>query len=140
MRVIPGTHKLDIVSHRDTFAAHNMLSRGQEVAVAVDEAAAVDITLSPGEMSLHHVKIVHGSRPNTSRRPRIGFAIRYIASAVRQTAGAVDSAMLVRGKDAHRHFLPDPRPKADFDIEALAAYDLVCDRSRQFLFRPPADR
>ncbi|MBV9783625.1 MAG: phytanoyl-CoA dioxygenase family protein, partial [Acidisphaera sp.] len=35
MRVIPGTHKLDQVSHRDTFAENNLLSRGQEVAVEV---------------------------------------------------------------------------------------------------------
>ena len=61
MRVVPGTHKLDVVAHRDTYAVDNMLSRGQEVAVEVDEAKAVDIVLKPGEMSLHHTKIVHGS-------------------------------------------------------------------------------
>jgi hypothetical protein len=27
---------------------------------------AADVVLQPGEMSLHHVLIVHGSRPNTS--------------------------------------------------------------------------
>ncbi len=138
MRVVPGTHKKDIVAHRDTFAAHNMLSRGQEVAVAVDETAAVDLMLSPGEMSLHHVKIVHGSHPNPSPRPRIGFAIRFISPSVRQSAGAEDSAMLVRGADKYRHFQTDPRPQAEFDSAALAAYDAVCDRSRRILFRPAA--
>jgi hypothetical protein len=138
MRVVPGTHRRDIVAHRDTFAPHNMLSRGQEVAVTVDEATAVDLVLNPGEMSLHHVKIVHGSHPNPSPRPRIGFAIRLIAPAVRQSAGAEDSAMLVRGEDEYRHFLTDPRPQAEFDVAALAAYDAVCDRSRRILFRPAA--
>lgn len=138
MRVVPGTHKTDIVAHRDTFAPHNMLSRGQEVAVAVDEVAAVDLVLQPGEMSLHHVKIVHGSHPNPSPRPRIGFAIRFISPAVRQSVGAEDSAMLVRGTDKYRHFQTDPRPQADFDVAALAAYDVVCDRSRRILFRPTA--
>ena len=63
MRVIPGTH-LAPVPHADTFAADNPLLRGQEITVAVNEGQAVDITLAPGEMSLHHVLNVHGSAPN----------------------------------------------------------------------------
>ena len=135
MRVIPGTHKLDVVQHRDTFATNNMLSRGQEVAVVVDEDAAVDIVLNPGEMSFHHAKIVHGSYANHSTRARIGFAVRYISPAVRQSAGAEDSVMLVRGEDRQKNFLYDPRPQVDFDIAALTAYEEVCERSRRFLFR-----
>ena len=50
----------------------------------VDEARAVDIVLQPGEMSLHHVRLVHGSPPNRSDDRRIGFAIRYIPTRVRQ--------------------------------------------------------
>ncbi|MDF2781553.1 MAG: syringomycin biosynthesis enzyme, partial [Geminicoccaceae bacterium] len=52
MRVIPGTHTQEVVPHKDTFAERNMLSRGQEIAVEVDEASAVDVVLQPGEMSL----------------------------------------------------------------------------------------
>ena len=47
MRVIPGTHTSDVVPHKDTFAADNLLSRGQEVSVEVDEAKAVTLELSP---------------------------------------------------------------------------------------------
>ena len=36
MRVIPGTHRLDQIAHRDTFAENNLLSRGQEIEVEVD--------------------------------------------------------------------------------------------------------
>jgi ectoine hydroxylase-related dioxygenase (phytanoyl-CoA dioxygenase family) len=133
IRVVPGTHKLDVVAHRDTFAADNMLSRGQEVAVDVDEAKVVDILLKPGEMSLHHTKIVHGSNANLSARPRQGFAIRYIAPSVRQAKGAEDSVMLVRGNDRYKHFQYDPEPHADFDRDALAAYDAICERMRKIL-------
>ena len=136
MRVVPGTHKLDVVAHRDTFAADNMLSRGQEVAVDVDEAKVVDIVLKPGEMSLHHTKIVHGSNANLSTRPRQGYAIRYIAPSVRQAKGAEDSVMLVRGHDRYKHFQYDPEPHADFDIEALPAYEAVCERMRRILMVP----
>ena len=124
--------------HRDTFAANNMLSRGQEVAIAVDEVEAVDLVLEPGEMSLHHARIVHGSHANPSVRPRVGFAIRYISPTVRQAAGAEDSVMLVRGTDRQRHFLYDPRPRVDFDRNALAAYETVCERARRILLAPAA--
>ena len=82
MRVVPDTHKMDQVPHRDTFAAHNLLSRGQEIAVQVDPARAVTLELQPGEMSLHHVRLFHGSDPNPSYRRRIGFAIRYLPTHV----------------------------------------------------------
>ena len=62
MRMVPGTHT-EQVAHRDTFARDNLLSRGQEIAVEVDESRAVDVVLHPGEMSLHHVRMFHGS-PN----------------------------------------------------------------------------
>jgi non-haem Fe2+, alpha-ketoglutarate-dependent halogenase len=81
-----------------------MLSRGQEIAVHVDETQAVDLILQPGEMSLHHIGIVHGSGPNQSDHPRIGLAVRYIAPEVRQEGAARDIAVLVRGKDEHGHF------------------------------------
>ena len=41
MRVIPATHTMQVVPHKDTFAADNLLSRGQEISVEVDEAKAV---------------------------------------------------------------------------------------------------
>ena len=63
MKVVPGTHRSQ-VPHQDTFAADNLLSRGQEIAVQVNPADAVEIVLAPGEMSLHHVLIFHGSEPN----------------------------------------------------------------------------
>ena len=65
-------------------------------------------------MSLHHIKLVHGSEPNRSDDRRIGFAIRYIPTYVRQTK-VRDSAMLVRGTDKYHHFDDEPRPRADLD-------------------------
>ena len=58
------------------------------------------MVLQPGEMSLHHVKLFHGSNANTSDDRRIGFAIRYLPTHVRQVVGAKDSALLVRGVDS----------------------------------------
>ena len=53
MEYVPQSHKLDQIPHRDTFAKHNLLTRGQEVMVEVDHSQRRIITLRPGEMSLH---------------------------------------------------------------------------------------
>ena len=117
MRVIPGSHQQTDLPQRDTWADDNALSRGQEIAVAVDEAKAVDLLLQPGQMSLHHLWIVHGSNANLSNEPRIGIAIRYVAPCVRQQGGNQSLAMLVRGRDDHGHFMLAERPT---DPDAMA--------------------
>ena len=135
MRVDPGTHLLEQLPHKDTFAANNLLTRGQEVQVEVDESRVVDIVLQPGEFSLHHVRIVHGSEPNSSDVRRIGFAVRYIPTYLKQLAGPRDSAMLVRGVDDYHHFDMEPRPKADMDPEAMAVHAQVTDAAARILYR-----
>jgi non-heme Fe2+,alpha-ketoglutarate-dependent halogenase len=135
MRVIPATHGMEVVGHRDTFADGNMLSRGQEIEVEVDEAKAVDVTLQPGEMSLHHVKLIHGSGANRSDDRRIGFAVRYLPTYVRQVVGEKDSALLVRGEDAYGYFEHEQPPVADLDPEAVARHRAICERQGEVLFR-----
>ncbi len=108
MQFIPGTHKVDQLPHLDTFHRDNLLSRGQEIAVDVDTSKAVGIALQAGEMSLHHIKLVHGSEPNQSNDRRIGLAIRYIPTYVRQTK-VRDAAMLVHGTDKYGHFDNEPQ-------------------------------
>ena len=134
MQVVPGSHRRQ-APHVDTFHPDNLLSRGQEIAVEVDERAAVDIVLAPGEMSLHHVLIVHGSRPNTSGDRRIGFAIRYVPTRVKQLSDVRDSATLVRGEDVHGHFDLEPRPAADLDPDLLALHADISDRQAKILYR-----
>ncbi len=135
MRVDPGTHLKEQLPHKDTFAANNLLTRGQEVQVEVDEKHVVDIELQPGEFSLHHVRIVHGSEPNNSGVRRIGFAVRYVPTYLKQLAGPRDSAMLVRGADAYHHFDMEPRPKADMDPAALEVHKQVTDAAARILYR-----
>ena len=134
MRVIPGSHRTQ-APHVDTFHPDNLLSRGQEIAVEVDEEQAVDIVLRPGEMSLHHVLMVHGSGANPSDDRRIGFAIRYVPTRVRQTAGPRDSATLVRGHDAFGHFELEPRPDADLEPAMLTLHAELSDRQAKILYR-----
>ena len=133
MRVIPSSHTIKL-KHTDTYQEHNLLSRGQEIDAEVVESKAVDIELSAGQMSLHHVGIVHGSNPNRSSKRRVGFAVRYIASDVRQTLGPRDFATLVRGKQTHDYWELEPRPKAELDPEAIAYHASVCEIQGKMLY------
>ena len=134
MQVIPGSHKIDQLPHLDTFHKDNLLSRGQEIAVEVDVNKAVGLAMHAGEMSLHHIKLVHGSAANRTNDRRIGLAIRYIPTYVRQTK-VRDSAMLVRGVDKYHHFDDEPRPVADLDEAALAAHADSVSRQVKALYQ-----
>lgn len=122
MRVVPGTHQGSILPHTETYAATNMLSRGQEIAVEVKEGEAVDVVLAPGQMSLHHVLIAHGSEPNRATHPRVGFAIRYIGGHVRQTQAARDHATLVRGRNLAGTFELEEPPRGELEPADLARH------------------
>jgi hypothetical protein len=135
MRVVPGSHTMAQVPHRDTFRPENLLSRGQEIMVEVDDARADTLVLKAGEMSLHHVRLIHGSEPNPSEQRRIGFAIRYLPTYVRQVAGARDWATLVRGVDRFGHFEPEQRPDSDMSEAARAYHAAVVGGHAKILMR-----
>ena len=110
MRLVPGSYRRELVEHRDTFDEANMLSRGQEVAVNVNDADAVDVVIQPGEFSLHHGHIIHSSGATHLDDRRIGFAIRYITPEMKQVRGDKPYAHLVAGKDSSSNFLPASPP------------------------------
>lgn len=131
MSVISESHKTPLLPQRETYAQDNMLSRGQEIAVEVDEAQAVQLVLHPGEMSLHDVGIVHGSGANTSTEARIGLAIRYMSTDVVQNSLEREMVMLVRGKDNYGHFeLVDP-PNRDLAYGQSPAHAEAIRRKRR---------
>ena len=85
--VASGTHRDGIQPHVDQFGPDNILTRGQYVD-GIDEATTVDVELRPGQMSLHHPHLVHGSRPNSSTDRRVGVAFQsYVGAEVRPSRG-----------------------------------------------------
>jgi hypothetical protein len=134
MRMVPGTQSGPIVSHRENVSADNILSRGQTIARAIDEETAVHIVLAPGEMSLHHGRVWHGSNPNVSADRRIGFNAQYLAPWVRQVVGDWDSALLVRGQDRFRHFDAESPPTGAFVPEEVARQQSIVARRSAYLY------
>ena len=134
MQVMPGTHHSEILEHEDTFDKHNLLTRGQKLVQDPDESKAVSLVLQPGELSLHHVALVHGSKPNRTDDRRIGLAIRYVAPNVKQTGGIQDSAMLLRGEDRFGNFIAEKPPASDMDAEAMAFHSQVLENLAKVKF------
>jgi hypothetical protein len=60
------------VSHEAALALNQGIEDG------VDEPMAENVELEAGQVSLHHVNIIHGSNANRSAGRRAGWAIRYM--------------------------------------------------------------
>ena len=119
MQMIPGSHTAPLKDHIDTYGEDNLLTRGQTVP-DVDESKAVPVPLKPGQLSLHHPRIIHGSGPNRSAERRIGFALQsYIAPSVRQVLGEM-YVQQARGTDRYKHHIEAPRVTAAMSAEAVA--------------------
>jgi phytanoyl-CoA hydroxylase len=76
LRVVPGSHRMEAQPLRPNVAEPNVFGHEIERAL-VDEARAVDVALAPGDVSVHHPNLVHGSGPNRSDRLRGAGAVRY---------------------------------------------------------------
>ena len=78
MRFIPGSHnRQELYRHHVTDRANLVLDleldRDQ-----FDESRAVNVELEPGQMSLHDVRMIHGSAANTSGQRRAALILRYM--------------------------------------------------------------
>ncbi len=111
MKFIPGSHKNTIVPHNDTFDENNLLTRGQEISVEVNENEAVYAELDPGQASFHHGLLFHSSGPNTTDDRRIGSAIRYISASMKQKTGDCPLVTQVSGNTDYGNFKIMPPPK-----------------------------
>lgn len=135
MKMIPGSHRHEQLPHIDTLVKENLLTRGQEIAVKVDESKAAYLVLQPGEISLHNIRTVHASEPNRSGERRIGVAIRYIAPHVHQLNAEHDSAWMVRGEDRYGHFVHETPPQGDMDPAAVAEHARIMKLRQGVLYK-----
>ena len=123
LRCLPGLHARGQLAHVNTFAEDVMLPRGQEIRDLDEDTLnrAVEVKLTSGEASFHHIFTPHASGPNRSSDYRIGLQTVFIPTSVRHRDGR-ESAMLVRGRDDYRHFESEPRPHADLDAAGRVAH------------------
>jgi non-haem Fe2+, alpha-ketoglutarate-dependent halogenase len=134
MRFVPGSHKFDILEHRDTFDDANFLTRGQEAVIDIDEDETVLVELEAGQASMHHGRLLHSSGPNEADQRRVGFVVNYLAPSMRQVVANEDFAMLVRGQDNHGHFIPVPAPQGDLTPEALTWHRRIVGTQNEAIY------
>lgn len=76
LMVVPGSHRGPVLDHHHdgVFAGAVSPSRSD-----IDLEQAVPLEVSAGDISIHHVKLVHGSAPNRSARQRRLLLFQYAA-------------------------------------------------------------
>lgn len=113
LRVVPGTHELDLKEMHERADVDNVLGSEMDLSF-VDADAAVDIELAPGDIEIHHPNLIHGSHANTSPRWRRGLTIRYIPATTRiLTDEPFPSAFFLRGTPAEGVNVYQPWPTFD---------------------------
>ena len=108
VRFIPGSHQLGLQAHSSERDEDILLNPVDPT--VVDEGLAVDIELEPGDISVHHPLILHGSEPNRSDSWRRGGSIQYMPATTRVTV-EWQSLFLFRGDPVEgvNDYLPSPR-------------------------------
>ncbi len=74
MRVIPESHKLDLIASKKAGGASELLDE------QVDLSKAIDVPLKPGSSLFFHSRLLHGSEPNHSDRSRRAFITSFMSS------------------------------------------------------------
>jgi hypothetical protein len=145
--VVPGSHRFGLLEHysnpdlkplpgADTSApvqswskAHGEELSGRIANLPAGYDAPFDLVMSPGNMSIHHPVILHGSNPNLSTESRIGLSASYSAPELYNGP----SAVVCRGDGSrgHHQFEVIEKPTSETFEEAVAAY---ISSDRQILF------
>jgi len=149
LRVVPGSHRMGLFQHiarpvRDTLDNERIVidkelrSRAREtelsgkITIVPSQAhLPFELVMQPGEMSIHHPVMLHGSNANRSAEPRIGLSASYSAPELFDGPKAV----WARGEYRRHQFafeLVDRPPPVSFE-EAVAAYR---ESNFQILFAP----
>jgi ectoine hydroxylase-related dioxygenase (phytanoyl-CoA dioxygenase family) len=132
MKVVPHTHTTTLLSTDDMVEQNgdSLFNMGMD-AGGIDESQAVSMILNPGDISIHHPNIVHGSHANTSPRLRRGLTIRYMPTTTRILREPPHhSAFILRGQGIANgndwQPLPAFHPATSMPFADQATWDKQC--------------
>jgi len=127
MKFIPGSQrtwhydekapiKYDGAGAEHTFFGYDYSTRRLDKQWNPDAQEVANVEMQPGEFIIFTARCVHGSNPNTSRRQRMGFAIRVVPTHVKVYSGMTEfdefgqhfdlarhGCVMVGGKDEYAH-------------------------------------
>jgi non-heme Fe2+,alpha-ketoglutarate-dependent halogenase len=132
MQFLPGSHKGGLRDlNAPDIGGGNMLSSGQNVDISSDTVDPVSIVLQPGQASIHHAFLVHGSLPNKGNDRRMGITFIYHPPHLGQIGEGRTSALLVRGADKYGNFDPEQAPIRDDDAGNAARHEQAVSAYRR---------
>ena len=113
--------RLSITAGNSRFKINGLSPEDFPTLPDVKEEDGVSVELKPGQASMHHGHLFHASGPNTTGDRRIGSAIRYIKTSMKQQTGDRSLVALVAGEDTYGHFTIAGPPRGrlaeeDFDL------------------------
>lgn len=114
LKMIPGSHRQwrydetakiswDGGRKDNTFFGYNYGELRLDKDWNPDDEQVVHHEMQPGEVVLFTARCIHGSNPNTSRRQRMGFAIRVVPPTVRVYGGMTEFHEFGHHFDLSRH-------------------------------------
>lgn len=126
--VIPGSHIND-ENHIKKYSPNNLLADYQSIDVKGRKQKFFE--LNPGEFSIHHGNIIHGSYENKTNDDRILLAIRYAKdtnlSEIYRTATYLS--------EKNKHFEKEPMCKKNFDSDSIEFREKFLDNQYKVYFK-----
>lgn len=117
LHVIKSSHKKQFHHERSLIDKNNLLARNQVVDI-LKLPKPKPFVLKPGEFSVHHGNILHGSYINKTSKPRVLYAIRY-ASYDNPSKIYKYARFLFKNKNKNKNYLSLPAIKKNFDERSL---------------------
>jgi non-heme Fe2+,alpha-ketoglutarate-dependent halogenase len=116
MKVIPGTHRAGLMTHKPNAGDSTNVLRFELERGSFKEEDAVSLLLEAGSISIHDDALIHGSPANRSDRWRVGLTIRYSGTDVKcdRSVWKTFEAFMARGVDDFRHNPHGKAPEAQF--------------------------
>jgi non-heme Fe2+,alpha-ketoglutarate-dependent halogenase len=125
LNVIPESHKKKYLHKKKFIDKNNLLSSNQYINLSKKQNP-IPFILNPGEFSVHHGNILHGSFENTSDLPRVLYAMRF-ASFENNSDIYKYANYLYKPKEEEKYFIQLPKCKNN--------YDKVCLMYREILIK-----
>lgn len=133
LQVVKGTHQLPLAVPGGSNGNAGMGTHTSEEVARL--GLATDVELEPGDASVHHPNLVHGSGANNSQRRRCGLSVRYMSTSTHCFVEE-QPVLLLRGNSApgvnHYRSWPKYRPGYDMPFQN-------CEQWNSTRYKDPAD-
>ncbi len=143
LQVVKRSHRETLKELNRDVSSLNVLGSATHTDDQIDPKDIVDLVLNPGDVSLHHPNLVHGSKANTSNRRRCGLTLRYIPTTTEVLCDEQPVLLLageaVEGVNNYRSW-PPYREGSDFQFKGSDGWNdhrYVNPQDEAYFDQPP---